>query len=207
MADSSCVLVYTINGRYVKLNILIFYISQLQSYVNSGGDSDAVLDPEKTVSLAAIHSRQIFPSTGVSAGVVIAIVLAAFFGTLLLAVVVAMIVIMRIRENANQQLDTAVARLLISATAHNTKGSGTAPTDQINKNIDRDQDGKTDEAEFSAWAKENNITTDQAKILWKKLDGNRDKSVSTNEWESFIGDRPHLKFLVSQMKTAAASTE
>ena len=208
VADSSCVLVHPITGRYVKVNILIFYISQLQPHVNSGRDSEkTVRDSEKTVSLDAIHSRQILPSTGISAGVVIAIVLGAFFGTLLLAVVVAMIVIMRIRENANQQLEKALARLLISATAHNTKGSGTAPTDHINKAADSNQDGKIDEGEFSAWAKENNITTDQANMLWKELDVNRDKSVSTDEWENFIGHRPHLKFLVARMKSAHAPTE
>ena len=140
-------------------------------------------------------------------GVVIAIVLAAFFGTLLLAVVVATIVVMRTRANANHQLDKVMVRLLISATAHNTKGSGTTPIADIHQKIDHSHDGRVDEGEFSVWAKENNITTKEAKILWKQLDKNCDKSVSKEEWDHFIGNRPYLKFLVARMKSVADPTE
>ena len=185
------------------MHILRFYFLQLQPHVNSG-----VTDP-KSVPLETIHSRQIEPPpTGVSVVVVVAIVLAAFFGTLLLAVLGGLIVIMKIRGDAERKLDGALARLLISAAAQNmgntkSKGAVHPAADDINLAIHHQKSGKASEAEFSEWAKENNMSAKQAKILWKELDANHDKTVSKEEWNKFIKHRPHLNFLVARMKSVA----
>lgn len=175
------------------------YIKQLQPRVNSD-----VTDP-KSVPLETIHSRQIEPPpTGVSVVVVVVIVLAAFFGTLLLAVLGGLIVIMKIRGDAERKLDGALARLLISAAAQNmgnTKSKGAVH--DINLAIHHQKSGKASEAEFSEWAKENNMSAKQAKILWKELDANHDKTLSKEEWNKFIKHRPHLNFLVARMKSVA----
>merc|ERR1712224_629199 len=94
----------------------------------------------KTISHKDITARRIYPPdpSGVSAGVVVAIALACFFGTLLLAILVAVIIIMKIKADAAQQLDRNLANLLISAAS--TKEGGppsavsVAKTSDVKKN-------------------------------------------------------------------------
>ena len=150
---------------------------------------------QKRFSPEVVRSRQIYPpkGDGVPAGVVVATVLGVFFGTLLLAAVSMVIVVMKVKANARKMLDQALARLLLNACIHDGNGD-------INQSMDSNRDGKADETEFVSWAKENKITRQQSRILWKELDANHDNVLSLQEWDDYMDCRPHLKFLLTRMK-------
>lgn len=63
-------------------------------------------------------------------------------------------------------------------------------------------DGEIDFEEFSAWAHKHNLDANQAKIMWKSLDANRDGQIDKKEWDRFIQKRPNLSWLVMRMNSA-----
>lgn len=175
-----------------------------------------------SVSTKTIRARQIPPpeARGVSAEVVVAIALACFFGTLLLAILIAVIIIMKIKAAAAQQLDRNIANLLISA--NSTKGGlGMVSEGNVKKNsvvpdagladtiqstmemTDTDDDGKTDKKEFMNWAKEHNFNPKQAKLMWGDLDRDKNNHVTRAEWENYIEKRPNLKWLATRLQSVA----
>jgi len=154
------------------------YLKQMNSGQEGG---DGVLNSKTTISPELVRSRQIEPSTGISIEVVLAIVLAVFFGALMIAVVIAVAVVMVVKSKARQQLDQALARLLLSATARKQSAG-----DNINQQVDTNGDGQVSQEEFAVWAKENRLTPRQRNILWKDLDINKDKVLSTEEWDDYI---------------------
>lgn len=177
-----------------------------------------------SISHKDIQARHIYPPdpSGVSAGVVVAIALACFFGTLLLAILVAVIIIMKIKADAAQQLDRNLANLLISAASTKegppeavaTKKSVAKKNSVVPSNLgdtiqhtlettDTDDDGKTDKNEFMQWAKDHNLKPKQAKLMWTELDRDNNNQVDRSEWEKYIEKRPNLKWLATRLQSVA----
>jgi len=153
---------------------------------------------------------------------VVAIALACFFGTLLLAILVAVIIIMKIKAEAAQQLDRNIANLLISASSGkggpnlgkvsegNVKKNSVVPDADLADTIqhtmemtDTDDDGKTDKKEFMNWAREHNFNPKQAKLMWSDLDRDHNNHVTRAEWEKYIDKRPNLKWLATRLHSVA----
>jgi len=170
----------------------------------------------------AIRARHIYPpdKSGVSAGIVVAVALACFFGTLVLAILVAVIIIMKIKADAAQQLDRNLANLLISAASSKAAPSEAGKTSDAKKNsvvpapcadmiqhqletTDTVDDGKTDKNEFMQWAKDHNLNAKQAKLMWSDLDRDHNNEVDRAEWEKYIAKRPNLKWLATRLQSVA----
>merc|ERR1712139_524511 len=181
--------------------------------------------------LKDIHARQIEPETRtiikeIPTEHLVAVALASFFCTLVVAALSAAFVIMKMKADAAQELDRRLANLLISATSQNkpaTTGAGkkyqavpskqqhvkknsVAPDSALSTTIQEEmdtgtKDGKTDFDEFSEWAKNHNLTKKQAKMMWNDLDRDHDKHVTTKEWDEYIQKRPNLKWLVTRLQS------
>ena len=177
-----------------------------------------------SISHKDIQARHIYPPdpSGVSATVVVAIALACFFGTLLLAILVAVIIIMRIKADAAKQLDRNLANLLISAASTKegppqavaTKKSAVKKNSVVPSNLgdtiqhtlettDTDDDGKTDKNEFMQWAKNHSLKPAQAKLMWTELDRDNNNQVDRAEWDKYIEKRPNLKWLATRLQSVA----
>lgn len=157
----------------------------------------------------------------------VAVALGSFFCTLAIAGLAAGVVIMKMKAEAAQELDRRLANLLISATSQNkpgaSRGAGkkyeavptkqqhrkknsVAPDSALSTTIQEEmdtgtKDGKTDEKEFSEWAKNHNLTKKQAKMMWNDLDRNHDHAVTSKEWDEYIRKRPNLKWLVTRLQS------
>merc|ERR1712176_438790 len=179
----------------------------------------------------SIVARQIVlkqGAVGIPPIIVVVVALSCFFGTLIIAVFVGVVLIMKIKAAATQQLDRNLANLLISAAASNTgtgpkltgtsgpedpaaqkykaKKSSVLPAPSVAQSIHQDMDigatdGKTDKDEFFTWAREHNFTNKQAKIMWADLDRDHNNCVSSKEWEKYIDKRPNLKWLATRLQS------
>jgi len=183
--------------------------------------------------LEDIRESQIVPKgstrtvrKGVPLPILVAAALGSFFGTLLVAGIVAGILIMKMKADAAAMLDRRLAALLIQAAKAPSDSGGPAtgakyvtegaPSKQNVKNknsvapiyeeMDTTKDGETDFAEFSTWAKNHNLSEKQAKMMWKDLDRNHDKHVTSKEWERYIKKRPHLNWLVTRLQSCRKLT-
>jgi len=157
--------------------------------------------------------------------ILVAVALGSFFTTLAIAGLAAGIVIVKMKADAAQQLDRKLANLLISATTKkpgaagvggkyqldpskhpHAKSNSVAPDSALSVTIQEQmdtgtKDGQTDFEEFSEWAKNHNLTEKQAKMMWKDLDKNHDKHVTSKEWEDYIDKRPNLKWLATRLQS------
>jgi len=177
----------------------------------------------KTVTVDSIHSRHIYPPAqsndgedgGIPVMTVVASTLASFLGSLVIAAVVSGLVICKIKGDAEKVLERSLATLLLSLSMGGGSRGPKSKTGKgesvnkivpkhsiatmINEGMDSSHDGKVDFEEFSAWAKKNNITDKQTKVLWQDLDENHNNAVTRDEWHAFVDRRPHLKFLVGRL--------